>query len=73
MTNDVTLYDLMAQDLDVWLVRGKKFGYDLTIEDEEGVKIVDKEEIHPCAIDSMADFCRSFLAFYDQINHREAA
>lgn len=66
--NDVSLYDLMAQDLDVWVTKNKKFGFDLQIDNEEGETIVDEKGIHPGAMESYADMCRRFLNFYDKIN-----
>lgn len=63
--NDVTLYDLMAEDLDVWVVPNKKFGYDLQIDNEEGKTIVNEIGVHPLAMESFADLCRRFLYFFD--------
>jgi hypothetical protein len=71
MTN-ITLYDLMAEDLDVWICKNKTFGYDLQIDDKNGVTLVD-ENIHPVAAESFADLCRRYLAFYDNAVKREAA
>ena len=65
--NDVTLYDLMAEDLDVWITKNKTFGFDLQIDNENGETIVDEEGVHPFAIESYADMCRRFLHFYDKI------
>ena len=61
----ITLYDLMAEDLDVWVIANKKFGFDLQIDNEDGETIVDEKGIHPYAMDSFADFCRRFAHFYD--------
>lgn len=69
---NVTLYDLMAEDLDVWVSKNSKFGFDVQIENENGETIVDEKGVHPCAADSFADFCRRYLAFYDKAN-KEAA
>ncbi len=63
--NEITLYDLMAEDLDVWVSENKKFGFDLQIDNENGETIVDEKGIHPFAMDSYADMCRRFLHFYD--------
>lgn len=64
--NDVTLYDLMAEDLDVWVSLNKKFGFDLQIDNENGEPIVDIKGVHPIAADSFADFCRRYLVSYDR-------
>ena len=71
--NEVTLYDLMAEDLDVYVKKNKGFGFDLEIDDENGEPLIREEGIHPAAVDSFADFCRSFLAFYDKTQSKEAA
>tara|TARA_R110000868_G_C10972576_1_gene770465 strand:- start:1725 stop:1943 length:219 start_codon:yes stop_codon:yes gene_type:complete len=70
---NVSLYDLMAEDLDVWVTKNSKFGFDMQIDDENGKTIVDEKGIHPAAADSFADFCRRYLAFYDKANIEEAA
>lgn len=70
---NVSLYDLMAEDLDVWVNRNSKFGFDIQIDDENGKTIVDEKGVHPCAADSFADFCRRYLAFYDKAASQEAA
>lgn len=64
---DITLYDLMAEDLDVWVTKNKKFGFDLQIDNEEGKTIVDEVGIHPFAMESYADMCRRFLHFYEKV------
>ena len=69
-TNDVTLYDLMADDIDVWVTKNKNFGFDLRIDNEQGQTIVDEDGIHPYAMESYADMCRRFLNFYDQAEAR---
>lgn len=72
--NDITLYDLMAEDFCVWVGKNNKFGYDLHIEGyENDSPEVEEEGIHPCAIDSMADFCNRFLSFYNKINKEKNA
>ena len=71
--NDVTLYDLMAEDLDVWVSKSKTFGFALDIDDENGEPLVREESIHPCAADSFADFCRRYLHAYDNAAKEEAA
>ena len=71
--NDVTLYDLMAEDLDVWLGKNKEFGFVLQIDNEKGDELVAEKQIHPAAAESFADFCRSYLHSYDRITSQEAA
>ncbi len=71
--NQITLYDLMAEDLDIWISKSKKFGFTMQIDDENGNLLVNEDHIHPCAADSFADFCRSYLASYDKASQQEAA
>jgi len=70
---EITLYDLMAEDLDVWLGGDNKFGYVLNIDDENGQELVNERGIHPFAIESLADFCRRYLACYNKITKSEVA
>lgn len=65
--NNITLYDLMAEDLDVWVTKNKTFGFDLQIDNECGETIVNEEGVHPFAMESYADMCRRFLHFYDAV------
>lgn len=70
---DITLYDLMAEDLDVWINKNSKFGLNLEIDDERGEPLIREEGINVSAIASFADFCRSFLVSYDNILKKEVA
>jgi len=63
----ITLYELMAQDLDVWVSRSKKLGFKIEIDGEDGQTLVCDEPIHPYAAESFADFCRSYLSSYDKV------
>jgi len=65
--SNVTLYELMAEDLDIWVSKSKEFGFDLVIQNEEYETIVDEKEIHPFAMEAYADMCRRFLCFYDRV------
>jgi len=65
---DVTLYDLMAENFSVWVGKNKKFGFDLEIEGDDDTLTIEGSGIHPCAMESFADLCRRFLHFYDKIN-----
>lgn len=65
--NDVTLSELMAEDLEVWVTKSKGFGFDLQIDNEEGDTIVNEKGVHPFAMESYADMCRRFLHFYDAV------
>lgn len=65
--NDVTLSELMAEDLEVWVTKSKGFGFDLQIDNEEGETIVNEKGVHPFAMESYADMCRRFLHFYGAV------
>lgn len=64
--HDLTVAELMGDDHSVWLGKNKEFGYILEIENEEGKTIIEKY-IHPYAAESLADFCRRYLGFYEKI------
>lgn len=69
-TSDITLYDLMAQELEVYVKKNKQFGYDITIEFESGTELMHEEHMHPCAVESFAEFCKRFVHFYELANSR---
>jgi hypothetical protein len=70
----ISLYDMMAEDFNVWLGKNSKFGYDLHIEGyDNDSPLIEDESIHPCAIDSFAEFCRRFVSQYDRLQTKEAA
>lgn len=64
--HDLTIGELMGENFGVWIGKNKKFGYVIELENESGLVSTDKC-IHPYAMESMADFCRQFLYFYDRI------
>ncbi len=61
----VTLYDLMAEDTDVWVTKDSKFGINIEIDDENGDPLVRDKGINQGAAESLALFCRSFLKAYE--------
>jgi len=65
-TGEITLHDLMAEDVSVWIGKDKKFGFNLEIEDENGDPMVEEQGIHPYAADSLATFCKHYLACYER-------
>lgn len=70
--SELSLYDLMGQEYELWLTNNKEFGFDLEITSEdEGVKIR-ALGVHPFAIESFADFCKRFVNQYDNACHRLA-
>ena len=61
----MTLADLSGEDNSARLSKNKQFGYDLYIENENCECVLDDRGIHPYAIESLALFCRQFLASYE--------
>ena len=69
-TNQITLYDLMAEDMDVWLIKRATKRFNLQIDNENGDTVVDECEIHPFAIEGLARFCRNYLNTFDNATQR---
>lgn len=63
---EVSLYDLMAEDLGVWIKIDEKFGFNLQIDDENGDILMDEKNIHPFSAESFANFCGSYLLAYEK-------
>ena len=61
---DVTLEQLMSEDYYVWIKNHPKFGYNVTLESEQG-ESVSADGVHPDAMESFATLCRTFLRAYD--------
>ncbi len=70
-TSTFTLYDVMAEDHEVYVKKNRKFGVDVIVQDEDQ-NVILEETVHPYAARSMADFCRQFLCFYDAMEARDA-
>jgi len=64
---DLSLSELMGEDFGVWVCKNKQYGFDVSIEDKEGGDYIEGTGIHPCAMESMAHFCRQFLYFYEKV------
>lgn len=69
--HELSIGDVMGEEMDVWMTKNKKFGFDLEINNEDGEVIVE-ETIHPCAVESFARFCKNFVHFYEQAIARDA-
>lgn len=69
--NNITMYDLMAEDLTIWVQRNKKFGFDLQIEGDDPNERIEINGVHSYAMESFSDFCRRFLHFYDKAKEVE--
>jgi hypothetical protein len=66
--SNITLYELMTEDLDVWVSRSDNQGFKIDIDKEDGEILVSEAGINKCAADSFADFCRRYLACYDKFS-----
>jgi hypothetical protein len=64
--SELTVYDLMGEDYNVWIKKNEKFGYDLEIESDNPNERIKIEGIHNMAMESFSDFCKRFLRFYDE-------
>lgn len=64
--NEISLYDLMAEDIDVYINRNDTFGFDMFALDEEGETMFLEKGIHPYAADSFATFCEKYLTAYEK-------
>lgn len=62
----LTLSTIMAEDCSVHIATNKDKAINIIIEDENDSIIVN-EEIHPYAADSLAYFCRQYLAHYENV------
>lgn len=58
---DITLEELMAEEFGVILKRHPKFGFNVTLVNEDDEEVIG-EGVHPCAIESFASLCRHFLS-----------
>ena len=58
--NEITLYDLMAEDLTISVKKDDSFGFDVEIDNDKFDVIIEEKRIHPCAMESFASFCRYF-------------
>jgi hypothetical protein len=65
--SEITLYDLMAQDYNIWIKKNKCFGFDLQLDTDDVESAVAESGIHPVAMEGFAELCRSFLHFYDRL------
>ena len=63
---EMSLYDLMAEELNVIVLRNEKFGFDVYLENEDGEKIMNEDGVHPYAADSFANLCQRYLTAYEK-------
>jgi hypothetical protein len=64
----ISIYDLMGQDYNVWIKKEPNFNYTLLVEsDEFESDVFAEEDAHQFSLESLAQFCRSFLRQYDKL------
>lgn len=66
----LTIDELMGEDFYPYIAKNKSWGFYLSIEGE-GDEEMEATKIHPDAMESMANFCRKFLHFYDSATNTE--
>lgn len=64
--NKISLYDLMAENIDVYVNRNEKFGFDVFALNENGETMFLEKGVHPAATESFAAFCKNYLEVYEQ-------
>lgn len=75
---DVTLNDLMSTNTYPWVARTKcnhghlnQDTYILELENDEQVQpFLVETGLHPAAMESLADFCRRYLGFYEKLGEQ---
>lgn len=70
-TSDINLYDLMGDDYYPYLSKDVNGDYTITIEDFDNKVIAEEVQIHPCAVDGFAEFCRRYLASYERLQGKK--
>lgn len=66
-THSLTMGDIMGEDHDIWVTKGKNNLVRIIVDDETGATILDDEVNRVCA-ETFADFCRSYLRYYDKLS-----
>lgn len=69
--SDINLYDLMGDDYYPYLSKDVNGDYTITIEDFDNKVIAEEVQIHPCAVDGFAEFCRRYLASYERLQGKK--
>lgn len=69
--HELSIGDIMGEEMDVWMTKSNGLGFDLEINNEDGEVIIE-ETIHPCAAEAFARFCRNFVHFYEESLRRQA-
>lgn len=64
---ELTLYDLMGEGHYVHLRKSNGFGYDMEVIREDTDETFTENEVHPCAVEGLAEFCRMYLNQYQRV------
>ena len=64
----ISIYDIMGHDYNVWIKKERDFNYTLRVESDEFENdVFAEEDAHQFCLESLAQFCRSFLRQYDKL------
>lgn len=72
-SNEVSVYELAADETTLWVSPNAQFGFDIEIDAWDGTPLMREKGMHPAAMESLASFCRSFLASYAHAQRKVAA
>lgn len=65
----ITLPDLMGEEFNVWMKKNQNGEYTLCLEDESYLEI-EETNVSPCALETMALFCKRFLLAYEYASEK---
>jgi hypothetical protein len=71
--NEITLYELMAQDMKITMEPNISFGFDLQLADDaDRVTLMNEKGVHPYAAECFAEFCVKYLVAFEQAKRLKA-
>ena len=71
--SEITLYELMAQDMKISMEPNISFGFDLQLSDEaDRITLMDEKGVHPYAAECFAEFCVKYLVAFEQAKRLKA-
>lgn len=68
---EISIYDLMGSEYDIWITKNKNFGFDIEIDNDEYETILHEKELHPFAVESLVTFCKKVLLSYARYENNE--
>jgi hypothetical protein len=67
----LSVYELMGEEHEVWLNRDSKGILSIEVKNESGELFVESD-LHDCAAESLADFCKRYLRQYEKVKIEDA-